>query len=677
MTTRYANILKPLHLGFTTIKNRVVMGSMHTGLEDRFYNYPKLAAYFGERAKGGVGLIITGGISPNRQGWLLPAGGTMNTLGDVAPHRLVTHAVHKHGAKILMQILHSGRYGYQPFVVSASPIKSPISPFKPRKMSERQILNTIEDYAKTASLAKMAGYDGVEIMGSEGYLLNQFLSRHVNQREDQWGGTIENRMRFALEVVKAIRAEVGEKFIICFRLSMLDLVHDGNTMHEVITVAKALEHAGVNLLNTGIGWHEARIPTIVTSVPRAAFVDYTAEVKKHVEIPVIASNRINMPDTAEEILAAGKADMIQMARPLLADAFWVNKTATNRVNEINTCIACNQACLDHTFKNQRATCLVNPRAAYETELVYEKTKQPKRIAVVGGGVAGMSAATVAASRGHHVTLFEASNEVGGQFNLAKVVPGKEEFHETIRYFKVQIEKTGVDLRLNTKVNREQLEREGFDEVVIATGVVPRALKIEGSDAPQVLSYAEVLRGAPVGQKVAVIGAGGIGFDVSEFLLKPEHQPQPKPLADWQREWGVDPNPNYVTEGGMLAPEVHPPVREIYLLQRKTTALGAGLGKTSGWVHRAQLKKHAVRMLRGVQYKAISNEGLWIEMAGQDQLLRVDSIVVCAGQESVKDLMPAADENTLANYHIIGGAKLAAELDAKRAIREGAELAAKL
>lgn len=677
MTTRYANILKPLHLGFTTIKNRVVMGSMHTGLEDRFYNYPKLAAYFGERAKGGVGLIITGGISPNRQGWLLPAGGTMNTLGDVAPHRLVTHAVHKHGAKILMQILHSGRYGYQPFVVSASPIKSPISPFKPRKMSERQILNTIEDYAKTASLAKMAGYDGVEIMGSEGYLLNQFLSRHVNQREDQWGGTIENRMRFALEVVKAIRAEVGEKFIICFRLSMLDLVHDGNTMHEVITVAKALEHAGVNLLNTGIGWHEARIPTIVTSVPRAAFVDYTAEVKKHVEIPVIASNRINMPDTAEEILAAGKADMIQMARPLLADAFWVNKTATNRVNEINTCIACNQACLDHTFKNQRATCLVNPRAAYETELVYEKTKQPKRIAVVGGGVAGMSAATVAASRGHHVTLFEASNEVGGQFNLAKVVPGKEEFHETIRYFKVQIEKTGVDLRLNTKVNREQLEREGFDEVVIATGVVPRALKIEGSDAPQVLSYAEVLRGAPVGQKVAVIGAGGIGFDVSEFLLKPEHQPQPQPLADWQRECGVDPNPNYVTEGGMLAPEVHPPVREIYLLQRKTTALGAGLGKTSGWVHRAQLKKHAVRMLRGVQYKAISNEGLWIEMAGQDQLLRVDSIVVCAGQESVKDLMPAADENTLANYHIIGGAKLAAELDAKRAIREGAELAAKL
>jgi len=676
-TTRYANILKPLHLGFTTIKNRVVMGSMHTGLEDRFYNYPKLAAYFGERAKGGVGLLITGGISPNRQGWLLPAGGTMNTLGDIAPHRLVTHAVHKHGAKILLQILHAGRYGYQPFVVSASPIKSPISPFKPREMSDKQILNTIQDYVKTASIAKKAGYDGVEIMGSEGYLLNQFLSRQVNQRTDRWGGPIENRMRFAVEIVKAIREEIGEKFIICFRLSLLDLVHDGNTMQEVITVAKALEKAGITLLNTGIGWHEARIPTIVTSVPRAAFVDYTAEVKKHVSVPVIASNRINMPDTAEAILASGQADMVQMARPLLADAFWVNKTATNRVDEINTCIACNQACLDHTFKNQRATCLVNPRAAYETELVYVKTKKPKSIAVIGGGVAGLSAATVAASRGHDVTLFEASHEVGGQFNLAKVIPGKEEFHETIRYFKVQLEKTGVDLRLNTRVNREQLEREGFDEVIVATGVVPRALNIEGSQAPQVLSYAEVLRGAPVGDRVAVIGAGGIGFDVSEFLLKPPHQIQPQPVDEWKREWGVDSHPDYVTEGGLQRAEVEPPVREIYLLQRKKTPLGAGLGKTSGWVHRAQLKKHAVRMLRGVQYKSVTDEGLWIEVDGHAQLLRVDSIVVCAGQESVKDLMPSAGENTLAQYHIIGGAKLAAELDAKRAIREGAELAAKL
>ena len=674
-TNSYAHILQPLNLGFTTLKNRVVMGSMHTGLEDRFYNYPKLAAYFGERAKGGVGLLITGGISPNRQGWLLPAGGTMNTLGDIAPHRLVTHAVHKHGAKILMQILHSGRYGYQPFVVSASPIKSPISMFKPRQMSEKNILSTIDDFAHTASLAKKAGYDGVEVMGSEGYLLNQFLSRHVNQREDQWGGAIENRMRFAVEIVKAIRAKVGEKFIICFRLSMLDLVHDGNTMDEVITVAKALEKAGITLLNTGIGWHEARVPTIVTSVPRAAFVDYTAEVKKHVAVPVIASNRINMPETAEKILAAGKADMVQMARPLLADAFWVNKVATNRVDEINTCIACNQACLDHSFQNKRASCLVNPRAAHETELVYLKTKKSKKIAVVGGGVAGMSAATVAAERGHNVTLFEAAKEVGGQFNLAKVVPGKEEFHETIRYFKVQLEKTGVDVRLNTKVNREQLEREGFDDVIIATGVVPRGLKIEGSDAPNVLSYAEVLRGAQVGDKVAVIGAGGIGFDVSEYLLKPEHQPQPQPLAEWQREWGVDPNPNYMTEGGHVPAEVEAPIRQIYLMQRKTTPLGIGLGKTSGWVHRAQLKKHAVRMMRGVQYKSVSNEGLWVEVNGHDQLLRVDTIVVCAGQESVKELMPKEGESTLASYHIIGGAKLAGELDAKRAIREGAEIAA--
>lgn len=673
----YPHLLEPLNLGFTQLRNRVVMGSMHTGLEDRFYNYPKLAAYFAERARGGVGLIITGGISPNRQGWLLPAGGTMNQLTDVANHRLVTHAVHRHGGKILMQILHSGRYGYQPFVVSSSPIKSPISPFKPRQMSEREIYSTIQDYARCAKLSKLAGYDGIEIMGSEGYLLNQFLSRHVNQRTDQWGGPVENRMRFAVEIVQAIRKAVGEKFIICFRLSMLDLVQDGNTMEEVVRIAQALEKAGINLLNTGIGWHEARVPTIVTSVPRAAFVDVTAHVRERVGVPVIASNRINMPETAEEILVSGKADLVQMARPFLADAEWVNKAATNRVDEINTCIACNQACLDHTFQNQRASCLVNPRACFETELVYVKTRKPRRIAVVGGGVAGMSAATVAAARGHQVTLFEAQSQLGGQFNLAKVIPGKEEFHETIRYFKKMIEKNGVELRLNTRVNREQLEREGYDDVIVATGVVPRALKIEGSTMPSVLSYAQVLQGAPVGQRVAVIGAGGIGFDISEFLLHDPRVAQPQAVSDWQREWGVDPRPDYISEGGLARPQVHAPYRQIYLLQRKDSPLGAGLGKTSGWVHRAAVKKHGVRMMRGVSYDKITTEGLWVTVAGQEQLLRVDTIVVCAGQESVRELMPAEGTTTGARYHIIGGAKLAAELDAKRAIRDGAELSATL
>jgi 2,4-dienoyl-CoA reductase (NADPH2) len=673
----FPHLFQPLDLGFTTLRNRVVMGSMHTGLEDRFYQYPKLAAYFGERAKGGVGLIITGGISPNRQGWLLPFGGTMNSPTDALNHRLVTHAVHKHGGKILMQILHSGRYGYQPFVVSSSPIKSPISMFKPREMSESNILSTIDDFASCAKLAKLAGYDGVEIMGSEGYLLNQFLSNHVNQRTDRWGGTIANRMRFPVEIVKAIRAKVGEKFIISFRLSLMDFVHNGNTMEEVVQVAQALEKAGVTLLNSGIGWHEARVPTIVTSVPRAAFSDVTAHVRAQIGIPVIASNRINMPDVAEEILASGKADMVQMARPFLADPEWVNKAASNRVDEINTCIACNQACLDHSFANKRATCLVNPQACHETELVYVRTKRPRRIAVVGGGVAGMSAATVAASRGHAVTLFEARDEIGGQFNLAKVVPGKEEFHETIRYYKKMLTKTGVEVRLNTSASREQLEREGYDDIVIATGVVPRPLKLEGGDLPQVLSYAEVLRGAAVGMRVAVIGAGGIGFDVSEFLLRNPATPQPQPLADWQREWGVDPEPNYHSEGGLVRVHLEAPYRQIFLLQRKATSVGSGLGKTSGWVHRAALKKHHVRMMRGVTYDRITAEGLWITLDGQQQLLRVDSIVVCAGQESVRDLLPAEGVITGAKYHIIGGAKLAAELDAKRAIRDGAELAAVL
>lgn len=693
----YPHIFEPLDLGHTTLKNRIVMGSMHTGLEDRFYNYGKLAAYFAERAKGGVAMMITGGISPNREGWLLPAGGTMNTKGDVLNHRRVTKAVHKHDSKILMQILHSGRYGYHPFTVSASPIKAPINPFKPRKMSIKNIKQTVEDYARSAKLAKEAGYDGVEIMGSEGYLLNQFLSAHVNQRDDEYGGDIHARMKFPLEVVRAVREAVGSDFIIMFRLSMIDLVPDGNVMDEVITVAKALEEAGVTIINTGIGWHEARVPTIVTSVPRAAFVDFTAEIKKHVSIPVMAANRINMPQTAEDILASGQADLIQMARPFLADPDWVNKAKNGETDRINTCIACNQACLDHTFENKRSTCLVNPRACYETELVYKKAKKPKKVAVVGGGVAGMSAATVAAMRGHEVTLYEAQDFLGGQFNYAKVIPGKEEFFETIRYYINELNHQGVTIKLATRVTKEMLDKAKFDHVIIATGVVPRSLKgkLEGAEMPSVISYADLLSGkAEVGEKVAVIGAGGIGFDVSEYLtaghgiplseigekaLKdPSYRPTPQPIDEWREEWGVSLDTEYQTDGGLVKPEKITPIRQVYLMQRSKGRLGAGLNKTSGWVHRAHIKSHGVIQMAGVQYEKVTNEGLWVtNPQGQSQLLRVDTIVVCAGQESVNDLMPNVGDAPNAEYHLIGGAKLAAELDAKRAIRDGAEIAAQI
>lgn len=698
----YPNLFEPLDLGFTTLKNRIVMGSMHTGLEDRFYNYGKLAAYFAERAKGGVAMMITGGISPNREGWLLPAGGTMSNSMDVFNHQRVTKAVHEYDSKIIMQILHSGRYGYHPFVVSASAIKSPISPFKPRQMSRENIQKTIEDYAKCAKLAKQAGYDGVEIMGSEGYLLNQFLSSHVNQRTDEYGGDIHARMKFPIEVVKAVRATVGDDFIITFRLSMLDLVTDGNVMTEVITVAQALEAAGVSILNTGIGWHEARVPTIVTSVPRAAFVNVTAEVKKHVGIPVMAANRINMPDTAEQIIAQQQGDLIQMARPLLADADWANKAQHGQANLINTCIACNQACLDHTFEHKRSTCLVNPRACYETELVYTPTKHRKTVAVVGGGVAGMSAACVAAQRGHDVTLFEAKDVLGGQFNYAKVIPGKEEFYESIRYFKAELARLAVTIQLNTKVDNTALENMGFDEIIVATGVVPRSLvgKLEGAELPKVISYAELLSGqATVGERVAVIGAGGIGFDVSEYLtahhsqplheigelkLKDEqYRPTPQPIDDWRAEWGVTTDANYQNDGGLAKRQRITPKRQVYLLQRSSGRLGKGLNKTSGWVHRAAIKSHGVMQISGIQYEKVTKEGLWItNPQGHSQLLRVDTVVVCAGQVSVNELMPKNDDNTSnpdngANYHIIGGAKFAGELDAKRAIREGAEVAAKI
>jgi 2,4-dienoyl-CoA reductase (NADPH2) len=674
----YRFLLAELDLGFTTLRNRVVMGSMHTGMEDRFWNYPKLAAYFRERAKGGAGLIITGGISPNRQGWLLPFGGTLNSVFDLRNHRLLTEAVHAEGGKIALQILHAGRYGYQPFVASASALKSPISKFKPRALTLAGVAKTVRDYARCARLAQRAGYDGVEIMGSEGYLLNQFLCLRTNRRTDRYGGSLENRMRLAREIVEAIRAACGERFIVVYRLSLIDLVEGGNTWEETVQVAQALEAAGVTMFNTGIGWHEARVPTIVTSVPRAAFAPLSARLKAAVKVPVIVSNRINTPEVAEDLLAQGAGDLVSLARPLLADPDFVIKTAEGRTHEINTCIACNQACLGHTFQNRRATCLVNPRAGRETELVYRplaSQETPRAIAVVGAGPAGLSATTVAASRGHRVTLFDASATIGGQFNLAMRVPGKEEFSETIRYFQSLLERHGVDVRLATRVDAALLAAGGYHDVILATGIAPRRPAIPGIDGPNVLTYVEVLRGAPVGRSVAVIGAGGIGFDVSEFLLHHPGEPLPQPRDAWLEEWGVD---LAVRErGGLKAPLPAQPVRDIWLLQRKAGKLGAGLGKTSGWVHRATLARNGVRMLDGVSYLEISERGLKIAREGAEQWLEVETIVICAGQESLRDLQPATPPADGPRYHVIGGAALATELDAKRAIREGAELAARL
>ena len=675
----HPHLLQPLNLGFTTLRNRVMMGSMHTGLEDRFYNYPKLAAYFRERAKGGVGLIVTGGISPNRQGWLLPFGGTLNSIFDVRNHRQVTQAVHEEGGKILMQILHSGRYGYQPFVVSASALKSPISMFKPKTLSESGIQSTIKAYVRCAKLAQKAGYDGVEIMGSEGYLLNQFLCTRTNQRTDRWGGSIENRMRLAVEIVQQVRAAVGPNFILMYRHSVLDLVEGGNTWDEVVQVAQALEAAGVTLFNTGIGWHEARTPTIVTSVPRAAFASVAARLKKAVKVPVIASNRINMPDEAEALIASGDVDMVSMARPFLADSDWVNKVAAGRVDEINTCIGCNQACLDHTFANKRASCLVNPRAGHETELVYRKTASKKKVAVVGAGPAGLSAATVAAECGHDVTLFDSSERVGGQFNVAMQVPGKEEFAQTLRYFARRLEITGVTVKLNQRVTREQLLAQGFDDIVVATGIVPRKPRIPGVERANVVSYLDVLqRKVTLGKRVAIIGAGGIGFDVGEFLLHDPAVALPLSIEHWCQEWGVDLQAQ--THGGLVAPAAAKPYRDLYLLQRKTTRVGAGLGKTSGWVHRAVLQRHGVKMMAGVEYHRIDDAGLHISVNGVPQVLEVDHVVLCAGQDPLTELMPSADAVQAPGaprFHTIGGAALASELDAKRAIREGALLAASL
>lgn len=676
MTSQYQHLLAPLDLGFTTLKNRVIMGSMHTGLEDRFYNYGKLAEFYRERARGGVGLIVTGGISPNRRGWLLPAGGTMNFLGDIFNHRRVTRAVHEEGGKILMQILHSGRYGYQPFVVSASSVKSPISKFKPKALTERGIEATIRDYARCAKLAKMAGYDGIEVMGSEGYLLNQFLCARTNQRQDRWGGSIENRMRLPVEIIKRIRKAVGNDFIIMYRHSLLDLVEGGNTWEEVVAVAHALEQAGVSILNTGIGWHEARVPTIVTSVPRAAFASVAGRLRREVKIPVVASNRINMPFEANDIIARGDADMVSMARPFLADPEFVVKAASGRTDEINTCIGCNQACLDHTFSNKRASCLVNPRACHETELVYKQAAAKRKVAVVGAGPAGLSAATVAAECGHDVTLFDSSDSVGGQFKIAAQIPGKEEFHETIRYFRRKLELTGVRLELNRRVTRDELVAAGFDDVIVATGIKVRMPPIPGIDHPKVLSYIDVLqKKAPVGKRVAIIGAGGIGFDVGEYLLHNTAHPLPMPVQEWCGEWGVD--LNATTSGGLVKPEAPDPVRQIFLMQRKTSKLGAGLGKTSGWVHRATLTRHGVVMMAGVSYDRIDDQGLHVTIGGEARLIPVDNVVICAGQDSLTELMPPQGSTGGPRFHKIGGAALAAELDAKRAIKEGAELAVSL
>ncbi|WP_327702461.1 NADPH-dependent 2,4-dienoyl-CoA reductase [Streptomyces decoyicus] len=670
--SQYPHLMSPLDLGFTTLPNRVLMGSMHIGLEEAENGFARMAAFYAARARGGVGLMVTGGIAPNEAGRPYDGGAKLTTEEEAAQHRTVTDAVHAAGGRIAMQILHFGRYAYHADLVAPSAIQAPISPFPPHALTDDEVEQTIEDYVRAAELAKSAGYDGVEIMGSEGYLINEFIVGATNRRTDRWGGSYENRVRFPLEIVRRTRERVGTDFILIYRLSMLDLVPGGSTLEEVVALAKEIEAAGATIINTGIGWHEARIPTIVTSVPRGAYTWVTKRLMGSVTIPLVTSNRINTPEVAEELLADGRADMVSLARPFLADPDFVSKAEDGRADEINTCIGCNQACLDHTFSGKITSCLVNPRACHETELVLSPTRRRKRLAVVGAGPAGLACAVSAAERGHEVTLFDAADEVGGQLNIAKRVPGKEEFEETLRYFRTQLARQGVEVRLNTPVTAGDLG--AYDEIVVATGVTPRTPEIEGIDHPSVVSYLDVLRdGAPVGERVAILGAGGIGFDVAEFLTDAGDAASQDPET-YFRSWGVD--TAYGERGGLRAPERPKATRQVHLLQRKTSKVGAGLGKTTGWIHRAELRHRGVTTVAGATYDRIDDEGLHVTVDGTAGTLPVDTVVLCTGQEPRRDLYEELRAEGRA-VHLIGGADVAAELDAKRAIKQGTELAATL
>ncbi|NMG75551.1 NAD(P)-binding protein [Aromatoleum diolicum] len=671
-TAAYPRLLEPLDLGFCTLKNRVLMGSMHTGLEESGNGFAKLAAFYAARARGGVGLIVTGGIAPNSEGVIFPGASALTNEDEVAHHRLITEAVHAEGGKICMQILHTGRYAYHRGSVAPSALKAPISPSTPREMTEDDIERTIEDYAHCAALANRAGYDGVEVMGSEGYLINEFTVLQTNHRKDRWGGSMENRHRFPVEIVRRVRERVGREFIVIYRISMLDLVEAGAPWEEIVELAKAVEAAGATLINTGVGWHEARIPTIATMVPRAAFTWVTQRMKGEVKIPLITSNRINTPEVAEQVLARGDADMVSMARPFLADPDFVVKAEAGRSDEINTCIACNQACLDHIFEAKPCTCLVNPIACRETEFIISPAATSKRVAVVGAGPAGMAAAATAAERGHSVTLFDSAAEIGGQFNLAKRIPGKEEFAETLRYFGRRLQKAGVELRLNQRVTAGDLAGR-FDSVLLATGIAPRTPNIPGIEHPKVTNYIDVITGRkPVGRKVAVIGAGGIGFDVSEFLTHADLATDP--IEHYRREWGID--STYAGRGGLCEPQDEERPRQLWLLQRKPTKVGEGLAKTTGWIRRTLLTRRGVKMLAGVTYDRIDDAGLHITVDEQSRCLDVDSIVVCAGQDPLRELHGPLQAEGI-DVRLIGGADVAAELDAKRAIDQGTRVAAAL